>query len=92
MAWVRDGFPIYGPYGYSHPTNPASGVRRMVSGFVLRNGQNGTTNLTTAGRGTLPAWAARAYNRATTLNAAESGPAVLVVPVTGRTPAVGYPV
>jgi hypothetical protein len=76
VAWVRDGFPIYGPYGYSNSTNPASGVRRMVSGFVVRNGQNDTTNLTTAGRGTLPAWAARAYNHATTLNVAESGPAV----------------
>ncbi len=84
VAWVRDGFPIYGPYGYANPTNPASGVRRMVSGFVLRNGQNGTTNLTTAGRGLLPAWAARAYNRATTLNAAESGPAVSATYPLGR--------
>jgi hypothetical protein len=57
VAWVRDGFPIYGPYGYSNPTNPASGIRRMVSGFVVRNGQNGTTNLTTAGRTSLPQWA-----------------------------------
>src|SRR2546423_5363072 len=63
VAWVRDGFPIYGPYGYSNPTNPASGVRRMVSGYVIRDGQNGTANLAASGRGTLPAWAGRAYNR-----------------------------
>ncbi|HKQ37917.1 MAG TPA: YHYH protein [Verrucomicrobiae bacterium] len=76
VAWVRDGFPIYGPYGYSNPTNPASGVRRMVAGFVPRNGQNGTANLAAIGRTTLPAWAARAYNRSTTLAATEYGPGV----------------
>ncbi len=62
LAWVRDGYPLYGPYGYSNPTNPASGVRRMISGYVLRNGQNGTQNLTTAGRTNIPAWAVRLYN------------------------------
>src|SRR4051812_19256833 len=36
LAWVRDGFPLYGPYGYSNPTNIASPVRRMISGYVLR--------------------------------------------------------
>lgn len=76
LAWVRDGFPIYGPYGYSNPTNSASGLRRMVSGFVIRNGQNGTTNLNTTGRTTLPAWAARAYNRSASLISSEYGPAV----------------
>jgi len=34
-------------------------VRRMVSGYVLRNGSYGTTNLTSTGRTTLPAWAQR---------------------------------
>src|SRR5262249_22113218 len=77
VGWAKDGFPIYGPYGYSTATNLASGVRRMVSGFVLRNGQNGTTNLSVTGRTTLPAWAARgANNRSTTLSASEYGPAV----------------
>jgi hypothetical protein len=84
VAWVRDGFPIYGPYGYSNPTNPASGVRRMVSGFVVRNGQNGTTNLTTAGRTSLPQWAARAYNRSATLAVAEYGPNVSATYPLGR--------
>jgi hypothetical protein len=84
VAWVRDGFPIYGPYGYSNPTNPASGIRRMISGFVLRDGQNGTTNLPVAGRTTLPAWAGRAYSRSTTLGAGEYGPAVSAQYLLGR--------
>jgi hypothetical protein len=62
LAWVRDGFPLYGPYGYSNPTNPASPVRRMISGYVLRNGQNGTQNLSNTGRTNIPAWAVRLYN------------------------------
>ncbi len=61
LGWVRDGFPIYGPYGYSAATNPSSGIRRMLSGYALRNGQNGTQNLTTTGRTNLPAWAVRLY-------------------------------
>jgi len=63
LAWVSDGFPIYGPYGYANATNPASGVRRIVSGFVLRNGQRGTDNLAATGRATIPAWAQRAYGQ-----------------------------
>jgi hypothetical protein len=69
---VRDGFPIYGPYGFSSVSNSASTVRRMISGYVLRNGQNGTQNLTATGRTTIPQWAVRLYNVA----AAQSGPAV----------------
>ena len=44
-------------------TNANSGIRRMVSGYVLRNGQNGTDNLSTNGaaRTTIPAWAERLY-------------------------------
>src|SRR5215469_8437961 len=62
LAWTADGYPLYGPYGYSNPTNANSGIRRMVSGYVLRNGQDGTTNLTLTGRTTIPPWAARLYN------------------------------
>ena len=32
LGWLNDGLPLYGPYGYSNPTNPASPVRRMISG------------------------------------------------------------
>ena len=72
LAWVGDGFPLYGPYGYSNATNPASGVRRMVSGYVLRNGQYGTSNLTANGRTTIPQWAVRAYG----VSSNQSGPNV----------------
>ena len=59
LAWAADGLPVYGPYGYSIPFNPNSGVRRMISGFVLRTGNYGTTNLTSTGRTSLPPWAQR---------------------------------
>lgn len=75
IGWANDGFPIYGPFGYSSASNAASGVRRMVSGFVLRNGQSGTANLSATGRTTLAPWAQRAQNR-TTLTAAQYGPNV----------------
>ncbi|MGA2871845.1 MAG: YHYH protein, partial [Verrucomicrobiota bacterium] len=30
LAWTADGYPLYGPYGYSNATNASSGIRRMV--------------------------------------------------------------
>jgi len=72
LAWVNDGYPLYGPYGYSNPTNANSGIRRMVSGYVIRNGENGTDNLTSTGRNTIPAWATRLFN----VSSSQSGPAV----------------
>ncbi|HEX5221207.1 MAG TPA: YHYH protein [Verrucomicrobiae bacterium] len=71
LGWVRDGWPMYGPYGYSSAPNAASGIRRMISGYVLRNGQSGTDNLTNTLRSTLPAWAKRFYN------ADQAGPSAL---------------
>jgi uncharacterized protein (TIGR03437 family) len=47
LGWAQDGYPIYGPYGYSDPTNAASPVKRMVSSYQLRD-------ITT--RTSLPAW------------------------------------
>lgn len=73
LAWAADGLPIYGPYGYSDPTNAASGVRRMVSGFTLRDGTHGTTAITV--RQVLPLWAQRIQNKST-LTSAQYGPAV----------------
>ncbi len=84
LAWAADGFPIYGPYGYSDPTNAASSVRRMVTGFTPRNGANGTTNLAATGRITLPAWAAVVRNRSATLLTTEYGPAVGTAFALGR--------
>src|SRR6185369_2256832 len=78
LGWVRDGYPVYGPYGYSTATNANSGIRRMISGYVLRNGQNGTDNLTNTLRANLPAWAQRLYNT----NSA--GPSALATYPVGR--------
>ena len=45
----------------------------MVSGYVLRNGQYGSQNLTSVGRADLPQWAVRLYGVASNVMA---GPAV----------------
>jgi hypothetical protein len=76
VAWASDGLPVYGPHGFSDPNDANSAVRRMTSGFVLRNGSNGTTNLASSGRTTLPAWAARVQTRSATLATNQYGPAV----------------
>jgi len=76
LAWAADGLPVYGPYGYSDPNNANSGVRRIVSGFILRNGTNGTNGTTAISvRQVLPLWAQRIQNK-TTLNTNQYGPAV----------------
>jgi len=78
LAWVGDGYPLYGPYGYAVATNANSGIRRMVSGYVPRNGQYGTDNLSTNGalRTYLPAWALREYTAAGAQNGTTNGPTV----------------
>ena len=76
LGWMHDGYPIYGPYGYSNPTNPASGLRRMVSGYALRDGNNGTDNLLQTGRRTLPAWDSRVTGLPTVLADKQTGPDV----------------
>lgn len=58
LGWAYDGYPIYGPYGYSISNNASSGVRRMVSGFVQRDGNNGTDQVAT-NLWVIPAWYAR---------------------------------
>jgi hypothetical protein len=60
IGWINDGLPLYGPYGYSNPTDPTSTVRRMVSGYILRDGTRGTTDLNSTGRKSLPLWAQQA--------------------------------
>jgi hypothetical protein len=44
----------------------------MVSGYAIRNGQNGTDNLTATGRTTIPAWAVRLFG----VSSNQSGPNV----------------
>jgi arylsulfatase A-like enzyme len=67
LAWVNDGYPVYGPYGYSDPNDPESPIRRMTSGFRKR---------TITQRHTLPAYAARDQNRSEILPATDYGPDV----------------
>jgi hypothetical protein len=37
IGWAFDGYPIYGPYGYTTPLNASSGITRMKTGYSLRN-------------------------------------------------------
>jgi hypothetical protein len=77
LGWAFDGYPVYGPYGYSSPTSATSGVRRMVSSFALR-----TDNTTT--RTTLPAWAATYQGISATLTSSQYGPNVSATYPLGR--------
>ncbi len=43
IGFAFDGFPIYGPFGYTEPMNPSSPVGRMKSGYSLRNITDRTT-------------------------------------------------
>ena len=66
LGWVNDGSPIYGPYGYATAMNAASGLRRMISGYVRRDGNNGSDSLAATGRTSIPQWAVRlGYSYAT---------------------------
>jgi hypothetical protein len=68
IGWINDGLPLYGPYGYSDPNDASSPVRRMISGYVLRNGEYGTVNLPSTGRTSLPRWAQLAQSKTTLAN------------------------
>ena len=76
MGWVRDGYPIYGPYGYDDPDDTNSTVRRMITGYTTRDGSNGTTNLNNTGRNSLPYWAAVVGGINALLLSNQYGPAV----------------
>ena len=66
IGWVADGYPVYGPYGYTNPTNSNSGIKRMTSGYQKR---------TISDRTSYPDWAARMYNK-NSLASNEYGPNV----------------
>ena len=74
LAWLSDGYPLYGPYGYSDPNDPNSAVIRMRSGYQKRDGSNGTDNLSSTGRTRLPAWAATSQGRSADLPSSLHGP------------------
>jgi hypothetical protein len=82
LAWVRDGYPLYGPYGYSDADDASSAVVRMESGFRKR---------TITVRQTLPAHSARDQGYTTTGDTSEYtlavnryGPAVNATYVLGH--------
>lgn len=68
LGWALDGYPIYGPYGYSVATDATSPIKRIQSSFSLRN-------ITT--RTSLPAWSLPNHTGISqTLSASQYGPAV----------------
>lgn len=75
IGWVNDGLPMYGPYGYSDPTNPQSRIRRMTSGYQMRDGSHSSYNIVTQGRNLLPQWVIH-LKGLTNTTPDSSGPAV----------------
>jgi len=76
LGWAQDGYPIYGPYGYSDPKNASSTVRRMVSSFQLRS-------ITT--RTSLPTWSLPNHSGVSQqLSSTQYGPAVSATYPLGR--------
>jgi uncharacterized protein (TIGR03437 family) len=68
LGWAFDGYPIYGPYGYSEAQNASSAVRRMRSSFRLR---------AMTDRSSLPTWALAFHtNVAQQLSGNQIGPAI----------------
>ncbi|MBX7106449.1 MAG: YHYH protein, partial [Gemmataceae bacterium] len=60
LGWSFDGYPVYGPYGYSDPNDAGSAISRMTSSYRLR---------TITARTSLPGWAAKAkFGDSVTLN------------------------
>lgn len=60
IGWSFDGYPIYGPYGYSDPTDATSAIVRVESSFELRSISQRTS---------LPGWAAqKKFGENVTLN------------------------
>ncbi len=76
LGWAYDGYPIYGPYGYSNPNDVTSAVKRLKSSFRLRN---------ITQRISLPDWATAFHtNVSQQLSAAQYGPNVSTLYPLGR--------
>ena len=43
LGYLFDGYPIYGPYGYSSANSSSSSIKRMASGYSLRSISSRTT-------------------------------------------------
>jgi uncharacterized protein (TIGR03437 family) len=68
LGWSLDGYPIYGPYGYSDPKNAASPIKRIKTSFRLR---------TITRRDSLPEWALSHHSGVSQqLTAAQQGPPI----------------
>jgi len=68
LGWAPDGYPIYGPYGYSSAMDATSAVKRIQSGFRLRGISQRTS---------LPDWALPNHTAvAQNLTATQYGPDV----------------
>lgn len=68
LGWMYDGNPIYGPYGYSDAKDTLSPVKRLRSGYRLRNITDRTS---------LPDWSLANHNGvAQQLSASQYGPAI----------------
>ncbi|MEO6753193.1 MAG: sulfatase-like hydrolase/transferase, partial [Chthoniobacteraceae bacterium] len=84
-----------GGSGYtSAPAVKIGGVRRMISGYQLRDGSNGSNDLRVVvsngtGRTTLPVWALAAQNRAQLSSSTQYGPATTYT-TTGITYTIGH--
>ncbi len=65
LGWVRDGYPVYGPYGYSSAMDATSALTRMRTGYVLRDGTTANVDDVRVTGRTLPAWALRLYGAQT---------------------------
>ena len=65
LGWVRDGYPVYGPYGYASAMDATSALTRMRTGYVLRDGTTANVDDVRVTGRTLPAWALRVYGAQT---------------------------
>ena len=75
IGWVRDGYPIYGPYAYSDPDDSSSSVRLMVSRLQKRDAPT-VAQFKPTGRTSL-IWAAGAQGLNANLSTSQYGPAVV---------------
>jgi hypothetical protein len=39
LGWAADGFPIYGPWGYSEANNASSSVKKLASSYAVKAGE-----------------------------------------------------
>ena len=76
LGWAIDGYPVYGPYGFSTAANASSPVKRLKSGFRLRQ---------ITSRVSLPDWALPNHSGVSQqLTTAQYGPAISTTFPLGR--------